>query len=494
MVMSSHLAFDLGASSGRAILGTLDDHHLTLTEVHRFPNAMRKENGQYFWDTALLFDEIRRGLAAAGRAMGSNAIASIGVDTWGVDFGLLDADGRLCSMPRAYRDPFTDGVMNEVFSIIPREVLYLKTGIQFLQFNSLYQLFALKKFNPGLLERSSCILFMPDLINHMLTGCIRNEYTIASTSQLLDASNRDWDWQIVQTLGFPERLFQEIIHPSATLGTILPSLAEEAGIDRNVRVVAVASHDTASAVAAIPSLTQNFAYISSGTWSLMGIETHQPIITKQTIEGNFTNEGGAENTFRVLKNITGMWLLEECRRIWNAAGSESYDALIEAALREEALAVLIDPDDPSFSHPDDMPEAIRSAAERTHQPVAQTHGAITRAIFESLALKYRSVLDELRIISPHPIDVIHVIGGGSRNTLLCQWTADACGIPVIAGPAEATAIGNIIMQARGMGSFDTLGTMRRMIINSFSPVTYTPGDIRCWNDAYERFINLHAHD
>ncbi|HLP16270.1 MAG TPA: rhamnulokinase family protein, partial [Bacteroidota bacterium] len=400
------------------------------------------------------------------------------------------AKGTLLSMPVAYRDPYTDGIMDEIFRIIPRETLYARTGIQFMQLNSLFQLYALKKLSPELVSQASALLFMPDLINHMLTGIAVNEYTIASTSQLLDASGRHWDWETIDVLGFPEDIFQLIVHPSATIGTLRTSIADETGADPLTRVLTVTSHDTASAVAAVPSLSQNFAYISSGTWSLMGIEARQPVITTETLERNYTNEGGADNSYRVLKNITGMWLLEECRRVWNCTGPGSYDELIEAALEAEPFRTLIDPDDPAFSHPDDMPEAIRSAARRTHQPVPETAGAVTRAIFESLVLKYRYVLDELRIISPHPIDVLHVIGGGSRNALLCQWTADACALPVVAGPAEATAIGNIMMQARASGAFDTLGTMRRIILNSFIPETYAPRNTSHWNDAYDRFITI----
>ncbi|MGE5316091.1 MAG: rhamnulokinase [Acidobacteriota bacterium] len=488
MGLSTHLAFDLGATSGRAILGILNGDQLTLNEVHRFPTTMTKENGRFFWDAPRLFNEITAGLTAARTASPGAPISSIGVDTWGVDFGLLDADGRLCAQPVAYRDPYTDGMMEKVFERIPRASLYARTGIQFLQINSIFQLFALKRMQPELLERASALLFMPDLIVQYLTGCMANEYTIASTSQLLDASKRDWDRELIATLGFPDRLFRNIIHPSSDIGPLHASAASAAGF--NARVLAVASHDTASAVAAVPAESPNFAYISSGTWSLMGIETMQPLISEETLRRNFTNEGGAGNTYRVLKNITGMWLLEECRRIWKSTGGDSYGQLIDAAMREPAFRSFIDPDDAAFARPDDMPEAICRRISETHQPALATPGAVTRAIFESLALKYRAVLDELRAIAPHPIDAIHVIGGGSRNALLCQWTADACGVPVVAGPAEATAIGNIMMQARALGSFETLASMRRTIRNSFAPVTYTPNDTARWNEAYERFRNL----
>jgi len=490
----THVAFDIGATSGRAILGTVEDQRLVLTEIHRFPNAMETINNRLSWNTDRLFTEVKAGLSAAAASLNGAPIDSIGIDTWGVDFGLLDADGVLLAPPMAYRDPSTDGIMDEVFLRVPRSEIYTRTGIQFMQFNSLYQLFALRKAQPELLDRARALVFMPDLLNLMLTGEVTNEYTIASTSQLMNASERDWDWTIIDALDFPAPLFGELLQPASSIGQLRGTIAAETHTHSSTRILSVASHDTASAVAAIPTLTQNFAYISSGTWSLMGIETRQPIITDETLRGNFTNEGGAENTFRVLKNIAGMWLLEECRRVWGTAAPESYDDLLAAALREEPFEHLIDPDAPAFLHPENMPEAIRHSLQRTSQSAPQTHGAIVRCIFESLALKYRSVLDELRRISPHPIDVIHVIGGGSRNTLLCQWTANACGIPVIAGPAEATAIGNIMIQANAGGAYGSLGTMRRTILNSFSPVTYTPQDCGRWNDTFDTYRMLFTND
>lgn len=484
------LAFDIGATSGRALLGTLEDQRVVLNEVHRFPNAMDTHNNHLIWNTDRLFAEVKSGLRAAVAALGSTPITSIGVDTWGVDFGLLGADGTLLDQPYAYRDTYTDGIMEEVFATIPRADIYKRTGIQLMQINSLFQLFALRKREPALFEKAQALLFMPDLINHMLSGQIACEYTIASTSQMLNASNRDWDWTVLEALNFPDALFQEIVHPSASIGRIRTSLAEETGANSTIRILSVASHDTASAVAAVPSLSQNFAYISSGTWSLMGVETHQPIITEDTLRWNFTNEGGVENTFRVLKNITGMWLLEECRRAWGNTAPSSYNELVTAAMNEAPFRHLIDPDAPEFAHPANMPEAIRQILARTSQPDAHSYGAIVRCIFESLALKYRSVLDELRHITPHPIDALHVIGGGSKNALLCQWTANACGLPVVAGPAEATAIGNIMMQAKAAGAFESLGGMRRTILNSFIPVVYSPADSSRWDDAYGRYRDL----
>jgi rhamnulokinase len=493
MESSSYLAFDLGATSGRAIIGTLDNRRLKLTEAYRFSNAMHKENGRYFWNVSRLFNEITKGMAAACEASTQAPVSAIGVDTWGVDFGLFDERGALLTMPLAYRDPITDGIMDEVFGIIPRATLYEKTGVQFLQFNSLYQLFAIKKFNPDIFNKAAALLFMPDIFHYMLTGCASNEYTIASTSQLLNAARRDWDAGIIDALGFPRHLFQTIVQPSTVIGEILPALARKTGIDPHACVRATASHDTASAVAAVPALTANFAYISSGTWSLMGIETGAPIITPETLSMNFTNEGGACGTCRVLKNITGMWLLEECRRVWNMTDRGSYDELIAAAAGERPFRALIDPDDPAFAHPADMPGALCRAAALREQFPSASQGAVTRMILESLALKYRLVLDELRIISPHPIDVLHVIGGGSRNALLCQWTADACGIPVVAGPAEATAIGNILLQSIPSGCNTPLAAMRDIVVRSFPTVTFTPGDTGAWNKAYARFRNLYSH-
>ncbi len=486
----AHLAFDIGATSGRALLGSIDDQRVILREVYRFPNAMETVDGSLCWNSDRLFAEIKTGISAAVASCGGTPINSIGVDTWGVDIGLLGADGALLAQPLAYRDRSTDGMMDEVFTLFPRSDIYSRTGIQFLQFNTLFQLYALKKYHPALLDQAHALVFMPDLINHMLSGQIANEYTIASTSQFLNASNRDWDWTLIDALDFPSQLFGEIVHPGASIGQIRGAIAAETGANASIRILTVASHDTASAVAAVPSLSQNFAYISSGTWSLMGIEAHQPIITADTLRWNFTNEGGVENTFRVLKNIAGMWLLEECRRTWSDSVPASYDELLAAAMTEAPFARLIDPDAPEFMHPDSMPKAIHDMLLRTGQPAAHTYGAIVRCIFESLALKYRAVLEELLCITPHPIDIIHVIGGGSRNALLCQWTANACGLPVVAGPAEATAIGNIMMQAKAAGAFDTLGTIRRTILNSISPVTYTPQDSSRWNDAFGRYQAL----
>jgi rhamnulokinase len=485
MALLSHLGFDIGASGGRALLGTVEDAKLVLAEVHRFANAMETIDSRLCWNTDRLFREITTGIAAAAASVRGRHLESIGIDAWGVDFALLGTNGTLLAQPIAYRDTFTDGIMNEVFTICPRAEIYTSTGIQFLPFNTLYQLFALKKYQPSLLERARALVFIPDYLNVLLSGQITTEYTIASTSQLLNASKRDWDWKLIDAVNLPATVFQEIVDPASSIGQLRGSIAAETGINTSVRILSVASHDTASAVVAVPSLSQNFAYISSGTWSLMGIETRQPIITSETLRGNFTNEGGVEDTFRVLKNIAGMWLLEECRRDW-ANTHESYDGLLAASMQAEPFARIIDPDAAVFLHPESMPEAIQQMLANSSQPAAQTHGDVVRCIFESLALKYRFVLEELRRISPHPIDVIHIIGGGSRNSLLCQWTANACGLPVIAGPAEATAIGNIMMQARASGAFDSLGTIRRTILNSITTHTYTPRDVSQWNDVFDR--------
>jgi rhamnulokinase len=411
------------------------------------------------------------------------------VDTWGVDFGLLAEDGSVLGLPFAYRDAHTDGAMDAFFEIVPRERVYELTGIQFMQFNSLFQLFAMKRDRSSLLEAARSLLFMPDLFNYLLSGARKTDFTFATTSQLFNPRTRAWEEELFDALDVPSTLMQEIVEPGTRLGELDAGVCRETGIDP-VPVIAAASHDTGSAVAAVPAEGDDWAYISSGTWSLMGIEVREPIIDEKVLALNFTNEGGVGRTIRFLKNICGLWLLEQCREAWTDEGAVGYNELLRDAERARRFCALIDPDDGAFLNPSDMPGAIAAFCGRTGQAAPRDRAEYVRAILESLALKYRLTLDQLRSVAPRPVNRIHVIGGGSRNEMLCRFTADATGLPVIAGPAEATAIGNIMVQALAAESVASPQEMRRVIGNSFEPVRYEPRDAAAWDAAYERFRDV----
>jgi len=479
----SFLAFDLGAGSGRAILGTLKDRALSVEEVARFPNAMISVRGHLHWNVFALFEEMKKGLAAC---RGKAGLASVAVDSWGVDYALLARDGSILGLPFAYRDARTDGAMDAFFEIVPRERVYELTGIQFMQFNTLFQLFAMKRDRSSLLEAARSLLFMPDLFNYLLTGETRTDFTFATTSQLFNPRTRAWEEELFAALGLPVALMQEIVEPGTKLGILDGGIRRETGAGP-MPVIAVASHDTGSAVAAVPAEGDDWAYISSGTWSLMGIETDEPIISSRALDLNFTNEGGVGGTIRFLKNICGLWLLEQCRESWAGERAVDYGKLLRAAEKARPFCALIDPDDGGFLNPVDMPAAIAAFCERTGQAAPANPAGYVRAILESLALKYRFTLDQLRRVAPRPINRLHVIGGGSRNEMLCQFTADATGLPVSAGPAEATAIGNIMVQALADGSVASLQEMRRVIGGSFEPVRYEPRDAAAWDSAYVEF-------
>jgi rhamnulokinase len=472
MELNHFLAFDIGASSGRAILGAFDGCRVELSEIHRFPNEMVSENGHFYWDVKRLFSELKIGLKKCVRDHGAIPI-SLGIDTWGVDFGLLDGNGELIGKPFAYRDSLTETAMDEVFRMIRPKDLYTRTGIQFLRFNTLFQLWALKKQFPTRLLQADKLLFMPDLLSYLFTGNAFSEYTIASTSQMLNPKTRNWFPDLLLRLGLPVHILEDIVEPGTQVGQVEQSICSELGIP-SLSVVAVGAHDTASAIAAIPADGRNWAYISSGTWSLMGIETDQPILTDGSFNYLFTNEGGVGRKVRYLKNITGLWLLQECKKIWDRERETDYAVLVEEAAQAGPFRSVIDPDDPIFMNPPDMPEAIRQYCLSHDQPVPRTQPEFTRCILESLARKYRITLDQLREVSPHPIEQIHMIGGGSLNRLLCQLTADATGLPVIAGPAEATALGNILVQIASHNGKPDLPTLRGIAMNSVSTTTYTP--------------------
>ena len=484
MTNTQYLAFDIGAGSGRAILGTLDGCKVTLEEIHRFPNEMILRDGHYYWDINRLFEELMTGLRLCVKKL--NIIpASIGIDTWGVDFGLLDGNNQLIGNPFAYRDSLTDEAMEQVFKLIRPKELYTKTGIQFLRFNTLFQLWALNKKFPNHLLQADKLLFIPDLLGYLFTGVIFSEYTIASTSQMLNPKTRNWYPDLLMRLGLPIHILDDIVEPGTHIGTLKPGILSELGINA-ISVVAVGAHDTASAIAAIPAEGKNWAYISSGTWSLMGIETDHPILNEASFKYLFTNEGGVGKTIRYLKNITGLWLLQECKKIWDKVEVVSYSDLISQCKKVKPFQSLVDPDDPIFMNPDNMPAAIREYCLNTGQSAPETIPEFARCIFESLALKYRAVLIQLKEVSPHPIEKIHMIGGGSLNALLCQFTADATGLPVIAGPAEATALGNILVQIASHQGLSGLDTLRSYALNSVQTITYLPKSKAAWDKVPEQ--------
>lgn len=476
-------AVDLGASSGRTILGSFTSKGLEMEVVNRFPNHLIHAGGHFYWDLYELYRNILEGLKKASTLAD---ITSIGIDTWGVDFVILGHDGGLLRLPYSYRDPHTIGAADAYFSRVPRSEVYGLTGIQVMDFNSLFQFDTLLRNNDSALECADRILFIPDALSYMLTGETVTEYTIASTAQIVNARTRRLEPRILESVGLPEDRFGRFVYPGERVGVLSEEVQKLTGLGA-VPVIAVAGHDTASAVAAVPATVEGFAYLSSGTWSLMGLEVPEPVIDERSERLNVTNEGGVEGTIRLLKNICGMWLLERCRAQW---GETSYDELIAQARSCEAFRSLINPDAPDFANPADMEEAIKAYCGRTGQRVPDSRGQIVRCIFESLALRYRQVLQMLQGLSPRRIEVLHVIGGGSRNALLNQWTANAIGLPVIAGPSEATAIGNIGIQAIAAGKAKDVASMRRLIRDSIPLNTYLPEDAAHWQKGYEKFITI----
>jgi rhamnulokinase len=485
---ATFLAVDLGAESGRVLLGNFDGARASLIEVHRFPNEPVRLIDGLHWDVLYIVSEIKKGLAKAVRE--AEQIESIGVDSWGVDFALRDRDGALVSNPYNYRDPRTEGMMEKAFERVPREVIYRATGIQFIRINTLYQLLAME--GSPLLEAADSLLLIPDLMNYWLTGERSCEFTNATTTQLYDRETGEWAWDLIERMGLPARLFPEVVPPATKLGSLLPEVAKEAGTRAELPVTAVASHDTASAVVAVPAEGENFAYISSGTWSLVGVETPQPVLTQEAMEANFTNEGGFGGKTRFLKNVMGLWLLQECQRTWAQEGREySYEELGRLADSAPAFGPLVDPDHPSFLEPGDIPDRIRRYCEATGQRPPEEPGAFARCVFESLALKYRGVVEQAREITGRPLEVIHLVGGGSQNSLLCQLTADATRLPVLAGPVEATALGNTMVQAFAQGHVGSLQEIRHVVRNSTELRTYDPEDNTDeWAELWERFTNV----
>jgi rhamnulokinase len=489
---ANYLAFDLGAESGRAVLGRFDGGGLaTLEEVHRFPNTPVRLSDGLHWDVLRIFAEMKEGLAKAATRVGEAGLHGIGVDTWAVDFGLLDRDGALVGNPYHHRDGRTKGMLEEAFRRLPREEMYRTTGIQFLRINTVYQLLAMEK--SPLLGVGETLLMIPDLLNYWLTGEKACEYTNATSTQLYDIERDGWATEMMGKLGIPGRLFPRIIPPATELGPLLPEVAREAGlVGVEVPVIAVASHDTASAVVAVPAETESFAYVSSGTWSLVGVEAQRAVTTPEAMGANFTNEGGVGGRKRLLKNVMGLWLLQECRREWARDGEEySYEELVRLAGEVPAFGALIDPDHPSFMAPGGMLDRVKNFCEGTAQEPPQGPGEISRCIFDSLALKYRHVIEQAERLSGSPVEAVHVVGGGSRNALLCQLTADATRLPVLAGPVEATAMGNVMVQALARGRVGSLEEIRAVVRSSVEVERHEPrGDAGRWNDVAERFLNL----
>ena len=482
------LAFDLGASSGRAMLGTISDGKLKLTEIHRFENRMVEIDNHFYWNIFSIFDELKTGLKKCIRDFGIQP-DSIAIDTWGVDFAFIDKDGMIASLPFAYRDHRTDTAMEDFYKIISKEELYLMTGIQLMQFNSLFQLFVNHESKSSQYLSGRDLLFMPDALSYLFCGVKKNEFSIASTSQLLVPGKLAWEEKLFKAMGVDPTIMQEIVLPGTLLGMMKPEVQKETGSSA-IPVIAVASHDTASAIASVPASGKNWAYISSGTWSLMGIESDKPLISKEILELNFTNEGGVEGTTRFLKNIMGMWLLQECRRVWSDEVNYSWSEMVELSMLAQPFKCLIDPDDPSFLNPADMPEAIANYCLSTGQVPPSTHGGFIRCIFESLAMKYRLTLDSIRSVISWPIEKVHIIGGGANNELLCQYSANALGLPVVAGPTEATAIGNIMIQAKTMKAVASLEEIRAMIGTSFATKTFEPQETTIWKTQFERFRQI----
>ena len=485
------LAFDLGAESGRAILGKFDGERLELEELHRFANGPVQIFDHLYWDVLRLFAEMKEGLRLYAQQYGGG-LDSIGVDTWGVDFGLLGKGDILLENPHHYRDPRTDDMMETAFAKVPREEIFAHTGAQFMKLNTLYQLLALRESDSPVLKEAETFLMMADLFNFFFTGRKVCEFSNATTTQFYNPVAGRWATELLEKLDLPTHILPEIVEPGTGIGDLLPSIREQVGLDP-VQVVAPATHDTGSAVASIPTSTGDYMYISSGTWSLMGAELREPLVGDAVLQHNFTNEGGVGHTFRFLKNIMGLWLVQESRRTWERQG-DAYSYADLAAMAEQAppFSAVVDPDDELFLAPGDMPARIRDYCQQRGQTPPADAGALVRVVLESLALRYRDVLDSVEQILGRRMECIHIVGGGIQNELLCQFTATATQRPVIAGPLEATAIGNLMVQGLGKGDVASIEEARQVVRQSFQPEIYEPGPVEGWDQAYERFTALNS--
>jgi len=467
------LAIDVGAESGRVMAVHYDGAGLQLEELHRFPNGAVEVRGSLYWDFLRLWSEIKLGIEK-GKA---NHPISIGVDTWGVDFGLLDKDGRLLGNPVCYRDNRTEGMMEVAFARVPKEQIFARTGIQFMRINTLYQLMSLVESGSPLLEAARTFLTIPDLLNYSLTGEKTCEYSIASTTQMLDAQTRSWAGDLLRKLGIPTGIFPDIVQPGTRLGNY-----------EGIPVIAPACHDTGSAVAAVPTETAAYGYISSGTWSLVGMEAKQPFLGPDALAANVTNEGGLNGTVRLLTNVVGLWLVQQSRLTWQKAGRDyDYGALVKLAEAAPPLRTFIDSTEPEFLLPGDHPTLVRAYCQKTGQAIPEDEGAIIRTILESLAMEYRVVFDKLARLTGNNIEVIHILGGGSQNHLLNQMTANATGRSVVAGPIEATVIGNALVQLIALGELTDLHEARQVVIQSEGLKRYEPQEMAVWEEAYQRY-------
>jgi rhamnulokinase len=487
--MKKLLAFDYGASSGRGILGRYNGQKLSMEEIHRFSNDPLMVHGSFFWDTLRLLHEMKQGIIKCMKN-GDRDISCLAIDTWGVDYGLLNKKGQLIGNPYHYRDSRTEGMIEEADRLVGKKEIYQKTGISFEKYNTLYQLMSMSRNGSKELDEAAALLFTPDLLAYFLTGEKVSEYTIASTSQMCNAFSRDWDKELLSKLGIPTHMLQNIIKPCSITGSITHLVSEELTCPQ-IKVAAVAGHDTASAVVSIPAIDGKYAFLSSGTWSLMGIESPKSIISDDAFLMNYTNEGGVFDTTRILKNIVGLWIYQECKRDWDKKGEVmSFDELEQQALNAKPLRLFINPDNQEFYSPGNMPNKIVEFCKRTGQSVPETKGEIVRCIMESLALKYRMTLFGLEKLVGGEIPVLHILGGGCKNVLLCKLTANAIGRPVIAGPVEATAIGNLTGQLIALGELNGINEARIMIKSSFPTVDYMPENTSEWDDAYERFEKI----
>jgi len=486
MAEKQYIAVDLGAESGRVMLSTVSNDKLILEEIHRFGNGPIEEDGSLRWDFDKLMTEIKTGIGkAAKKAEGE--VAGIGVDSWGVDFGLLDEEGKLIENPYNYRDSRTNGMMEKAFALMSKREIYEHTGLQFMQINSVYHLLAARLANSPALAKTKTLIFIADLVSYCLCGEMFGEYTLASTSQMMDMKTGQWSKEVFEKLSLPLDIMPDIVRPGTVVGKLTEEVASELGCEQ-IPVIAIGSHDTASAVAAVPGGDNNWAYFSSGTWSLIGVEVPDAIVNDKTFEFPFTNEGGVENTIRLLKNIMGLWLVQECRRQWEREGTElNYNEITSMAENAQPFAAHVDPDYGEFLAPGDMPKRINEYLEKTGQSIIEDKGQLARVVFESLAFKYKEVIEKVENVTGTELDCIHIVGGGIQNELLCQFTANATGKQVITGPIEATAIGNVLMQAKATGQIASLAEARKLVAKSVELKEYQPADAELWQKQYEKF-------
>lgn len=485
--MKKILSFDFGASSGRAMIAEYDGKKISMQEIHRFSNDPVIVNGTMYWDVLRLFFEIKSGIT---KAVNNGGFDAVSIDTWGVDFGMLDKNGNLLANPVHYRDKRTEGMIEEVEKTVSKEELYKLSGTQCMRINTLYQLMYLKLNQPELLERTEKILLMPDLFAYMLTGEIKDEASIASTTNVFDPYKRDWNFELIRKLGLPERIFAPIVESGSVYGMLSDDICEELGC-KKVPVIAVAGHDTASAVAATPSDSDDFVYISCGTWSLFGIESPKPIISDEAAALNFTNEGGYGGKTRFLKNIMGLWLIQESRRQWKREGEDvGFDTLEKEALEAEPFKCFVDVDDPSFETAGNLPKRVMQFCERTGQYVPQNRGEIMRCIYQSLAMKYKYTFECLEKLGGRKYNSINILGGGIKDKLLCRLTADACNVKVIAGPTEATVMGNIAVAYTALGEIENLKEIRSVVTASTDLKYYEPTDSDAWDKAYKDYLKI----